>query len=106
MEPKRVERLVAIVLILFLAGFFGYGLGYINESAPRLAPGAGGWTPPELMDWREWRLQANLDSYGERYAIRKHEAGLEGAMMGVGLAVFGLALVRLRTKLRSRRDSD
>jgi len=110
MEPKRVERLIAIVLILLLAGFFGYGLGYVNEDTPHLAPGTGGWTPPELMERREWRLQASLDSYGERYAIRKHEGGLEGAMIGVGLALIGLALVpvavRLRIRLRSRRTQS
>ena len=105
MKLERIERLVGVVLILGLAGFFGYGLGYVNEARPQ-DWWVGGVTGRDIDQYD----QAYLDSYGERYAIRKHEAGLEGAMMGVGLALIGLALVpvavRLRTRLRSRRSES
>lgn len=92
MKLNRTERLLGIILILVVAGFFGYGLGYINEGMP-----FGGHVPVNASTVTPFER-----AYGEIYAVRKHAAGLEGSMIGMGLvvvilgAVFGVWCVRAR----------
>ena len=108
MSHARRRGFWSIALILVLAGFFGYGLAYVNEGPPRLP-----WSSPiyysrelpqAVVESRERFNQAHLDSYGELYALKKHAAGLEGAMIGVGLvlvvlaAIPGIRHVRLRMR--------
>ena len=107
--PRPFLWFCAIALILVLAGFFGYGLAYVNEGPPGLS-----WSsspmyrelPQAAVERRERLNQAYLDSYGKLYALKKHNAGLEGAMIGVGLVLVVLAAipsirhVQLRTRAR------